>query len=83
MQSRSGRISQRGGIASAEELRCAILRAEGLVLRRGWVSRGAQRCGKVGNIVSKWELCDAGRDHATCAGLSIAQVEVLRVEGNV
>ena len=47
------------------------------------MSRGAQRCGKVGNIVSKWELCDAGGDHATCAGLSIAQVEVLRAEGNV
>ena len=59
MQGRSGKISQRGGIASAEELRCAILRAEGLALRREWVFHGAQRCGKVGNIVSKWKLCDA------------------------
>ena len=47
---------QRGDIAPAEELRCAILRAEGLALRKGRVFRGAQRCGKVGNIVSKWEL---------------------------
>ena len=30
VQSRSGRISQRGDIAPAEELRCAILRAEDL-----------------------------------------------------
>ena len=63
-QSRSGKISERGGIASAEELRCAILRAEGLALRRGWVFHGAQRCGKVGNIVSKWKLCDAKGNHA-------------------
>ena len=83
MQSRSGKISQRGDIAPAEELRCAILRAEGLVLRRGWVFRGVQRCGKVGNIVSKWKLCDARGNCATCAGLSIARVKVLRVEGDV
>ena len=83
MQGRSGKISQRGGIASAEELRCAILRAEGLALRRGWVFHGAQRCGKVGNIVSKWKLCDARGNRATCAGLSIARVKVLRVEGDV
>ena len=82
-QSRSGKISQRGDIAPAEELRCAILRAEGLALRRGWVFRGAQRCGKVGNIVGKWKLCDARGNHTTCAGLSIAWVKVLRVEGDV
>ena len=45
--------------------------------------RGAQRCGKVGNIVSKWKLCDARGNRATCAGLSIARVKVLRVEGDV
>ena len=67
VQSRSGKISQRGDIAPAEELRCAILRAEDLALRKGWVSHGAQRCDKVGNIVSKWKSCDAGRKRATCA----------------
>ena len=45
--------------------------------------RGAQRCGKVGNIVSKWKLCNARGNRATCAGLSIARVKVLRVEGDV
>ena len=83
VQSRSGKISQRGDIAPAEELRCAILRAEGLALRRGWVFRGAQRCDMVGSIVSKWKLCDARGNRATCAGLSIARVEALRVEGDV
>ena len=83
MQSHSGRISQRGDIAPAEELRCAILRAEGLALRRGWVSRGAQRCDKVGDIVSKWKLCDVGRNRATCAWIRIARLKALRVEGNV
>ena len=61
-QSRSGRISQRGDIAPAEELRCTILRAEDLALRKGWVSHSAQRCNKVGGIVSKWKPCDAGRN---------------------
>ena len=75
-QSRSGKISQRGDIASAEELRCEILRAEGLALRRGWVFHGAQKCGKVGNIVGKWKLCDVRGNRMTCAGLSIAQVKV-------
>ena len=60
-----------------------ILRAEGLALRRGWVFRGAQRCGKVGNIVSKWKLCDERGNRATCAGVGFAQVKVLRVKGNV
>ena len=60
-----------------------ILRAEGLELRRGWVFRGAQRCGKDWNAASKWELCEVRGNCATCAGLSIAQVEVLRVKGNV
>ena len=83
VQSRSGKISQRGDIAPAEELRCAILRAEGLALRRGWVFRGAQRCDKVGNIVSKWNLCDVGRNRATCAWIRIARLKVLRVEGDV
>ena len=82
-QSRSGEISQRGDIASAEELRCEILRAEGLALRRGWVFRGAQRCGKDWNIVSKWKLCDVRGNRATCAGLGFAQVKGLRVKGNV
>ena len=36
--------------------------------------RGAQKGGKVGNIVSKWKLCDTGGNRATCAGLSIARV---------
>ena len=61
-QSRSGRISQRGDIAPAEELRCARLRAEGLALRRGWVSRGARRCDTVGDIVSKWKLRNVGKN---------------------
>ena len=33
--------------------------------------------------MSKWRLCDTRGNHATCAGLSIARVEVLRVEGDV
>ena len=45
--------------------------------------RGAQRCGKDWNAVSKWKLYDVRGNRVTCAGLSIAQVEVLRVEGNV
>ena len=76
-QSRSGRISQRGDIALTEELRCAILRAEGLALRRGLVFRGAQRYDKVGGIVSKWKLCDVGRNRATCPWIRIARPEVL------
>ena len=83
VQSRSGKISQRGDIAPAEELRCVILRAEDLVLRKGWVSRGAQRCDKVGGIVSKWKLCDVGRNRATCAWIRIARLKVLRVDGDV
>ena len=47
------------------------------------MSRGAQRYDKVGNIVSKWKLCDARGNRATCVGLSIARVKVLRVEGEV
>ena len=35
---------------------------------------GAQECGKVGNIVSKWKLCDTGGNRATRTGLSIARV---------
>ena len=83
MQSRSGKISQRGDIAPAEELRCAILRAEGLALRRGLVFRGAQRCDRVGGIVRKWTWCDEGRDCATCAWIRIARLKVLRVERDV
>ena len=45
--------------------------------------RGVQRCGKDWNAASKWKLCDVRGNGATCAGLSIAQVEVLRVNGNV
>ena len=81
--SHGGRVSQRDDTASTEELRCTILRAKGLALRRGWVFRSVQRCGKVGNIVSKWKLCDERGNGATCAGLSIARVKVLRVEGDV
>ena len=39
-----------------------------------WMFRGAQKCGKVGNIVSKWKLCDTRGNRATRAGLSIARV---------
>ena len=45
--------------------------------------RGAQRCDKVGSIVSKWELCDAGGKPCDLRRVSIARVEALRVEGNV
>ena len=45
--------------------------------------RGAQRCDRVGGIVSKWNLCDEGRDCATCAWIRIARVKALRVEGDV
>ena len=83
VKSRSGRISQRGDIAPAEELWCARLRAEGLALRRGWVSCGAQRCNKVGDIASKWKLCDVGRNRATCAWIGIARLKVLRVDEDV
>ena len=83
VQSRNGKISQRGDIAPAEELRCTILRAEDLALRKGWVSRGAQRCDKVGDIVSKWNSCDMGRNRVTCAWIRIARLKVLRVEGDV
>ena len=83
MQGRSGRISQRGDIAPTEELRCAILRAEGLALRRGWVSRGVQRWDTDGDIVNKWELRDVGRNCATCAWTRIAWSKGLRVEGDV
>ena len=83
VQSRSGRISQRGDIAPTEELRCARLRAEGLALRRGWVSRGARRCDTVGDIVSKWKLRKVGRIRATCVWVRIARRKGLRVEGDV
>ena len=45
--------------------------------------RGAQRCDRVGGIVSKWKLCDEGRDCATYAWIRIAWLKVLRVEGDV
>ena len=83
VQSRSGKISQRGDIAPAEELQCARLRAEGLALRRGWVSRGARRCDTVGDIVIKWKLRDVGRIHATCVWIRITRLKGLRVEGDV
>ena len=47
------------------------------------MSCGAQRCDKVGGIVSKWKSCDAGRNRATCAWIRIARLKVLRVEGDV
>jgi len=47
------------------------------------VFRGAQRCGKDWNAASKWKLCDVRGNRATGAGLSIARVKVLRVEGDV
>ena len=45
--------------------------------------RGAQRCGKDWNVASKWKLCDARGNCATCAGVGFAPVKVLRVKGNV
>ena len=45
--------------------------------------RGAQRCSKDWNAASKWKLCDMRGNRATDAGLSIARVKVLRVEGDV
>ena len=47
------------------------------------MSRGAQRCDMVGDIVSKWKLRDVGRNRATCAWIRIARLKVLRVEGDV
>ena len=47
------------------------------------MSRDAQRCDKVGDIVSKWNSCDAGRNRATCAWIRIAQLRELRVDGDV
>ena len=47
------------------------------------MSRGAQRCDEVGGIVSKWKLCDVGRNRATCAWIGIARVKVLRVDEDV
>ena len=47
------------------------------------MSRGAQRCDTVGDIVSKWELRDVGRNRATCAWVRIAWPKGLRVEGDV
>ena len=44
---------------------------------------GARRCDKVGGIVSKWKLCDEGRDCTTCTWIRIARLKVLRVEGDV
>ena len=50
---RRGRISQRGDIASAEKLRCAIPQVEDFALGRSFVSHGAWRCGKAGDIASQ------------------------------
>ena len=47
------------------------------------MSCGAQRCDTVGDIVSKWELHDVGRNRATCAWIRIAGSKGLRVEGDV
>ena len=47
------------------------------------MSRGAQRCDKVGDIVSKWKLCDVGRNRVTCAWIRIARLKVPRVDGDV
>ena len=47
------------------------------------MSYGAQRCDKVGDIVSKWKLCDVGRNRATCAWIRITRLKVLRAEGDV
>jgi len=47
------------------------------------VFRGAQRCSKDWKAASKWKLCDVRGIRATGAGLSIARVKVLRVEGDV
>ena len=45
--------------------------------------RGAQRCSKDWSVASKWKLCDVRGNRVNCAGLSIARVKVLRVEGDV
>ena len=45
--------------------------------------RVAQRCDRVGSIVSKWELCVAGGKPCDLRRVSIARVEALRVEGDV
>ena len=47
------------------------------------MSRGAQRCDKVGDIVSKGKLCNVGRNRATCAWIRVARPKELRVEGDV
>ena len=48
-----GRISQRGDTAPAKKLRCSIPQVEDFVLGRSYVSHGAQRCGKAGDIASQ------------------------------
>ena len=70
--SRGGRISQRGDTAPVEELRCAIPQVEDLALGRSCVSHGVRRCSKVGDIAGKWELCEGGRDHATCTRIEVS-----------
>ena len=47
------------------------------------MSCGAQSCDKVDDIVSKWDLCDEGRNRATCAWIRIMWLKVLRVDGDV
>ena len=37
----------------------------------------------VGDIVSKWKLCDMGRNRATCALVRIAKLKELRVVEDV
>ena len=47
---RGGRISQRGDIAPAEKLWCAVPQVKDLALGESCVSHRAQRCDKVGDI---------------------------------
>ena len=44
---------------------------------------GAQKHSKDWKAASKWKLCDVRGIRAAGAGLSIARVKVLRVEGDV
>ena len=44
------------------------------------MSHSVQRCGKVGDIVSKWKLCDEERDRATRVEIENLRLEEPRVE---
>ena len=57
-----------------------IPQVKDLALERSCVSHGMRRCGKVGDIVSKWKLHDEERDYATRAEIEISWLEELRAE---